>query len=135
MKACPQCGFEGTISNNRILRLFNKHFPGLPVLEMIQRGWIRPKVFSQWLQRDEWCNDEIPELLAETLSELQRFFDAASLDELKAICGWEGDLMDVDETTKPRQLQDAQGRTSGMVNCGFAFIAAHPERFKSMPKS
>ncbi len=101
MRKCPQCGFEGTLSNRRILALFAKHFPGLPVGEMIARGWIQARVFSNWQHRDEWCTDEIPEMLAEILGELQRFFECPTVEELKAMLHWEGELMDADDGSIP----------------------------------
>lgn len=103
MRKCPQCGFVGTISGKRMLGLMQAHFPDLPVMEMVSRGWISVRTYSQWRDRDEWCEDEVPQMLGEVLKELMRFFEVGSVEELKALLGWEGDLMDTDKG--PRNLR------------------------------
>lgn len=91
---CRQCGFEGTLSNIRLVELFEKHFPGVPVAEMLSRKWIQSPVYSQWLDRNEWCENDIPQMLQELLIALQQFFAVATVDELKLLLGWSGKLMD-----------------------------------------
>lgn len=61
---------------------------------MLSRGWIRPNIYSKWLQRDEWCNDEIPQMLSEILTEIRKSFQCKDIDELKEKLDWTGDLMD-----------------------------------------
>lgn len=40
-KPCPQCGYERTKTDRGLLALYRKHFRGIPVWDMIHRGWIR----------------------------------------------------------------------------------------------
>ena len=96
MKCCPNCGFTETIKNNQMLQLFAKHFPDAPIIDMINRGWIRLNVFSQWGDKSEWHQDEIPQMLSSILDELQSFFGVESTEELKELCGWTGELLDFD---------------------------------------
>lgn len=104
MKACPQCGFAGTLSERRLLSLFREHFPDLPILEMLKRGWISCTTYSRWEARDEWCEYEIPQMLEEVLTDLMRFFQVKTVEELKEVCGWEGSLMDRNSLASSKSL-------------------------------
>lgn len=60
-------------------KLHENHFPGLPILEMMKRGWIQIE------------NPSEPE---EILPELMKFFDCKTVEEFKQKLGYEGDLSD-----------------------------------------
>lgn len=94
MKKCPNCGFVPTLSNRKLVKFFATHFPDLPVWEMIQRGWIRCGVYSQWGDRSEWAENEAPQMLRTICDELCRFFEVETDEELAALMKWEGGLMD-----------------------------------------
>ena len=40
MKRCPCCGFEPTPSNRQLLSQYRKAFDDLPVMAMVERGWL-----------------------------------------------------------------------------------------------
>lgn len=61
---------------------------------MIQRGWIRFEVYSQWSDRSEWHEDEVPQMLRAICDELCRFFEVKTDEELAALMKWKGGLMD-----------------------------------------
>ena len=73
----------------------------MPVFDMLERRWITLSVFSQWGQRNEWHQDEIPQMLSTVRDELKAFFNVQTTDELKSICGWKGDLMESDLHDNP----------------------------------
>lgn len=85
MKECPMCGYVPTPSNETLRKLYARHFPGLPIMEMVKRGWI---VIREPLN------------LEEILRELMRFSDCKTVDEFKVKFGYEGDLTTID-SAKP----------------------------------
>lgn len=94
MIECPQCGYRDTLSNRKIADLCKSHFPDAPIIEMAHRKWINLNTFSvegEYIWRD---GDE-RRFLEHILSELMKFFSVSTVEELKAICGWDGDLIDV----------------------------------------
>lgn len=40
-RRCPVCGYKDTPTMREVVRLWRVEFGELPILEMIQRGWIR----------------------------------------------------------------------------------------------
>lgn len=76
-------------------KLFAKHFPGMPVMAMIKRQWLQLEA-SKYEHKTRWQQHECKELLEHIVSELMKFFQVTSVDELKAMLGWEGDLLDFD---------------------------------------
>ena len=96
MKCCPNCGYTETLKNKQMLQLFAKYFPDMPIMNMLNRGWIQIKMYSQWGDKSEWHQDEIPQMLKFVSSELMKFFGVDTEDELKEICGWTGELLDFD---------------------------------------
>lgn len=74
MKACPQCGYEGTKTHRQLMVLYRKHFGDIPVWEMLQRRWIAGI--------DEPTDSQIETLVALIRQELIRFFHLNNEAEL-----------------------------------------------------
>lgn len=77
-------------------RLFAKYFPGLPVMEMIRRQWIKIDTWSEYEHKTKWQQHEREELLKHVVDELVRFTQVTNIEELKVKLGWEGALLDFD---------------------------------------
>lgn len=75
-KPCPQCGYEGTKTHRQLMALYRKHFGGIPVWEMIHRGWIAGI--------DEPTDSQTDALVTVIRKELIRFFGLESEAELDA---------------------------------------------------
>jgi len=67
MKSCPQCGFEPTPTNRQLLKIYKKEFGSMPIMEMINRGWL-----------GDVDKDDIPEIEKRIL----KFYGVANEDEL-----------------------------------------------------
>lgn len=67
MMECPVCGFCNTPTERQIQAMYRKEFGDWPIREMIERGWINPADKTS---------------IGEIRSELCRFFQLDSVDDL-----------------------------------------------------
>lgn len=77
MKECPACGYKETASNKQLLRLYAKEFADLPVLAMMERGWIsvqdREDINEIWRAILKFFNVESKEQLDQIFSDKAKF--------------------------------------------------------------
>lgn len=93
VQRCPSCGYLPTMSSEALRGILASHFPGLPLMEMAQRGWISLEKFTIEGEQ-QWTQANVSDLLTHVQRELQKFFRVPDVESLKELLGWAGELED-----------------------------------------